>query len=255
MGIIKKINSLRGCVAHFLFNKYKNENRTRNNNSSGNNTVVDLRQREIEIHGEERIQQQRLYERWVTKDVWHLKNEALPLLFGFDPENKSRIRNGNDFNSKIDELWAHAQKCVEQGLLAVKNNNDEPDNWQIKPAVIYRWATVSRVYVPQEFTVLMEFVLSTVKQTDNSDRNYNEAGNNITDASVFDNDKERILGAALAILAAYPGKCKNNKGRIQANKIVDIINERGEFWFGSQIPSLSNSAMTDLINRWLQTVC
>jgi hypothetical protein len=102
----------------------------------------------------------------------------------------------------------------------------------------------------------MEFVLNTIKQPVDRRGSNNTIENNIDDfTDSFNDDKERILGAALAILCAYPEKCKDNKGQIKANRIVKIINEKGVFWFGDRIPNLSNSVITDLINRWLQTVC
>ncbi len=48
-------------------------------------------QRLQNIHGREKIDLQMLYEKWVVKDSWLLKHEALPLLFGIDPERNTRL--------------------------------------------------------------------------------------------------------------------------------------------------------------------
>ena len=71
----------------------------------------------------------------------------------------------------------------------------------------------------------------------------------------LNDDRERILGAALAILAAYPDKCRNDKGQVDINKIIDILEDKGKFWFSGGKPSLSGKARYELINRWLSTVC
>lgn len=214
-----------------------------------------LRQREIKLFGEERLQQQKIYEKWVVKETWNLKSEGLPLMFGLDPENQDWNRKENEYRQAINELWVHAQQCVEQGLLPVKNKLDQPGDWQVIPSDIYRWAIVSRLTIPEAFSTLMQFVLNTIKQPnifDPANEVRTDDGGGYSNAIV--QDKERILGTALAILAAYPDRCRDKQGKVQTNNIVKIINEKGNFWFGDQLPKMSTKVMRDLINRWLQTV-
>jgi len=216
------------------------------------NTSVDLRRRERELFGVDRVQQQKLYEKWIIKKTWLLKDEAIPLLCGVNPESKMSSESDA---MQFAKLWEHAQQCVAQGLLSITETAAEPEKWQVQPQEVYKWAAISRVNIPEQLSGVMEFILSTVKNTDSDSSGHVLDSNNPKNTDKIGDDKERVLGAALAILAAYPNQCRNNKGRVRANKIVEILEEKGEFWFGKGTPALSNTARLDLINRWLQTIC
>jgi len=216
------------------------------------NTSVDLWQHEQELFGADRIQQQKLYEKWIIKKTWLLKDEAIPLLCGANPESK---KNSESDVMQFAELWEHAKPCVTQGLLSVTDATAAPEEWQVQPQDVYKWAAISRVNIPEQLSGIMEFVLSTVKNVDSGSSGNALDTKNLRNIDNIENDKERVLGAALAILAAYPDQCRNNKGRVRANKIVEILEEKGEFWFGKSTPSLSNTAKLNLVNRWLQTIC
>ena len=214
------------------------------------NVVQDMQQREQQMFGAERLQQQKLYEKWVAKETWLLKNEAIPLLCGLNPESGLNV----DL-SRQNELWEHAQHCVAQGLLSVLEPDSDPESWRVRPQDVYKWAAISRIEIPEALSTIMTFVMSVLKKSD-SERpvdNINYATEDNLHRS--DNDRERILGAALAILAAYPEKCRNEKGQVDINRIIEILEDKGEFWFSERIPALSDTAIFDLINRWLRTVC
>lgn len=210
----------------------------------------DMQQREQDMFGTDRLQQQKLYEKWVVKETWLLKNEAIPLLSGINPESVSEV----DL-SKQNDLWEHAQHCVTQKLLPVIEPDMEPENWRVRPQDVYKWAAISRIALPETLSTLMEFVLSVVKNTDSGSTPNKKKYADGDDLHDSDTDRESILGASLAILAAYPEKCRNEKGQVEANKIIEILEDKGEFWFGECMPTLSDKARHELINRWLKTVC
>lgn len=214
------------------------------------NVVKAMQQREQEMFGVDRLQQQKLYEKWAVKETWLLKNEAIPLLFGINPESDQ-----NFDLLKLNELWEHAQHCVAQNLLPVIEPDLEPENWRVRPQDVYKWAAISRIDIPEALSALMNFVMSVVKNPDveRTVDNINYANEDNLHHS--ENDRERILGAALAILAAYPDKCRNEKGQVDVARIIGILEDKGEFWFNERMPSLSEAARYDLINRWLRTVC
>ncbi len=54
------------------------------------------------------------------------------------------------------------------------------------------------------------------------------------------------------MLATYPKKCRNKKGRVRAENILSLINENENALFGEEIPELSVTAGLDLINQWLK---
>lgn len=204
-----------------------------------------------DIYGDELLQLQLLYENWVTKDTWLIKDEALPLLTASDPEKG--VEYDSEKDNLLNEIWPHARRCVEQGLLKVINREEVPENWRSQPLEIYRWAKISRIPFPDVLASLMEFVATTVKYADENDEQINCQNNTDMITMKFDQERERVLGMALAILAAYPEKCRNSKGSVKADKIINIINQKGTHWLGNEELVMSSTAMKDLINKWLNT--
>lgn len=213
--------------------------------------MKNMRKKEKDVYGEDMITRQKLYEKWAVKPSWHLKNEAIPLLLSLDPEKYSTLSCDEYFEQKRQDLWEHAQHCVEQELLFILNREHPADEWEAKPIDVYKWAAISRVELPVELSTLMEFVMRTLVSTVNieNDQTDNKKQNDIP----YDRDKERILGAALAMLVTYPERCKNNKGLVRAEKILSLINENESVLFGEEIPSLSPTASIDLINTWIKS--
>jgi hypothetical protein len=66
-------------------------------------------------------------------------------------------------------------------------------------------------------------------------------------------NREEVLGAALAVLAAYPKECTDARnGKIAANKIADKIDDQGhKFWNGGDMP-LKKETVTEHIRKWLR---
>ncbi len=209
-----------------------------------------MRQKEKDVYGEDRITQQKLYEKWAVKPSWHLKNQAIPLLLSIDPEIYSTSSCDEVTEQKYQDLWEHAQHCVEQGLLFILNRERPAEEWEAKPIDVYKWAAISRVELPVQLTALMEFVMMSLVSTANIDNDSldNQKQNDIS----YYKDKERILGAALAMLVTYPERCKNRKGRVSAENILSLINENESVLFADEIPGLSPTADIDLIDKWIK---
>ena len=220
-------------------------------NAESADLSLDMSQREKAIYGEDKIRLQKLYEKWAVKETWHLKSQGIPLLLSIDPEiySDSSVDEANE--QKYQDLWKHAQHCVEQDLLLVLNRESPVDEWEAKPIDVYKWAAISRVDLPEQLSNLMEFVMMAVLSTVNSSGD-SSAGKSRKEAS-YNSDKEHILGAALAMLATYPEQCVNKKGRLRAEKIISLINENEGSLFAGKAPDLSATAAIDLINKWIET--
>lgn len=232
-----------------------NDGRVTSGGNDSRSLAERLRERERELYGEDHLAEQRLFERWVCKESWRLRSEALPLFFGIDPEKfKSTVDAMPELENELATLWSHARQCVEQGLLEVINKEKDPDDWKVRPLVAYKWAAVSRVKLPETLVPLMDFIATSVKREDTGVAD----ATNVNDASVsseqFDSDREKILGMALAILAAFPEQTRNSKGRININRLMSIMGEKKEFWIGNETLSLSEPAIRDLLNKWLATL-
>lgn len=218
---------------------------------SDNNVPLDMRQKEMDVYGMDRITQQKLYEKWAVKQCWHLRNQAIPLLLAMDPENYTESLHDETSKQRYEDLWLHAQHCVEQGLLPVSNLEAAATDWQAAPVDVYKWAAISRVQLPEQLTFLMEFILKSILSTEN---NQDIVANSEQNSRVYDKDKENILGAALAILVAYPERCRNNKGRVKSENILTLVNENEGLLFGDDLPELSPTASLDIINKWLNKI-
>ena len=107
---------------------------------------------------------QRLYEKWVCKETWLLRAEGIPLLLGQTPGSDSVKDDEPDDNGEA--LWKHARECAEKNILPVVNRECHPDEWRVKSVVLYKWAVTTGVRLPDEFSLLMNFVLRTVKTDD-----------------------------------------------------------------------------------------
>ncbi|MCG8379194.1 MAG: hypothetical protein MI865_06950 [Proteobacteria bacterium] len=235
MELLKKISS--------VFKKedidVENKNISADSNISAN--------RDIEVFGQDNLTKQRLYEKWSCKDTWILHDEGLPLLLGIDPE--SAVLPDDELTNKLDDLRSHAQECVIKKLLPVTNSENNAKEWKVKPADLYSWATISRISVPSELCVLMDFILQTVKPVDIYKKTDTSADNN---DAIYQKHREIVLGAATSLLVNVPESCRNSKGRIKSHLITNQIIENEEQWFGSEKPLLAASAMNDLIDSYLK---
>ena len=225
----------------FHFDRFRTGN-SPEKTATGNeadNREKNMNQRMEDIYGKDQVKLQLLYEKWIIKGDWRLKDEALPLLLAMDPGYKS-YSTDNEQNKVLDELWSHARECVEQGLLKVINREQPPGKWRVRPVDVYRWSKLSRIEIPEILDRLMEFVVNTVKM----------------DSALveYDKNRENILGMALAILAACPEQCKNDNGQITVEKILNIIDEKRHIWPDKDKPDVPLSGYADLINKWLNTI-
>lgn len=225
------------------------ENSQTEQQASNSGNSENMRQKEIDIYGEERITQQKLYEKWAVKSSWHLHTEAIPILLSIDPEKYSVSSFADEREQKYQNLREHAQHCVAQGLLPVLNQERPAEEWIAKPIDVYKWAVISRVEIPAQLLALMEFVMMSLVSTENAGDDLSNKGNHTKDS--FNNNKERILGAALSMLVTYPERCKNKKGRVRAENILSLISENENDLFGEEIPRLSTTVGIDLINNWI----
>lgn len=202
-----------------------------------------------ELYGEEKLQQQLLYERWAVKDTWHLRTEALPLLLGLDPDKYTMNDDSLVEEEAIKGLWRHAGQCIEHGLLQVTNRAQAAEDWRVEPLVIYQWAVISRLSVPDPLVAIMDFVGRTVKRSPPPAPHAETPDGGRISAS-FDEDREKVLGMALAVLAAFPDRCRNAAGEIRAELMAGVCKE--QFRVQGHQPQLADGAMIDLINKWLK---
>jgi len=68
-------------------------------------------------------------------------------------------------------------------------------------------------------------------------------------------NRQKILGAALSVLATWPDLCKTKTGKVEATKIATLIDEKsGLFWCESETGDapLAHETSVVLIRKWLK---
>lgn len=219
-----------------------------NNKKNSNIQPVELSmgEREEKVFQKETLNLQKLYEQWSCKEEWLLYNEGIPLLFGVEPGSKNIDET---LSAKIESLWEHAQDCANKNLLTVINKEKPIAEWQVRPLDLYSWGTVSRISMPEEFSLLMSFVAQTVKPVHvQSEHVISENNQDI----LYQKHREIVLGAATSLLVNAPGLCKNKRGEVVSNLIAKNILENEDQWFADDRPMLAETAMTDLIEEYLK---
>ena len=219
-----------------------------NNKKASNIQSVELSmdEREEKVFEKEILNLQKLYEKWSCKEEWFLYNEGIPLLFGVEPGSKNIDKA---LSTKIESLWDHAQDCINKNLLTVINKEKPAVEWQVRPLDLYSWGTVSRIPMPEEFSLLMSFVAQTIKPTRIQPEHAVSENNQDL---LYQKHREIILGAATSLLVNAPELCKNKKGKVVSNLIAKNILENEEQWFADDRPMLAETAMTDLIEEYLK---
>lgn len=217
------------------------------NASIENVETLSMSEREDKIYEKDQLSLQKLYEHWSCKEKWMLYEEGIPLLFSIDPNNKQSLEL--EISEKIENLWKHAQDCVQKKLLPILNHEAPAYDWEVKPIDLYSWGTISRIDMPEEFSLLMTFVSQTMMPAiSNKDHSQNENSEDV----IYQKHREIVLGAATSLLINAPNIFKNKNGNIVVSNITKNIIENESQWFGEDKPLLNQSTMSDLINEYLK---
>lgn len=174
------------------------------------------------------LNKQILYEKWSCKDKWFIYKEGIYLLLGHEPLSKSLDKQ------KIDSLWYAIKESINKKQLAVINSGLTEKQWAIRPVDLYYWAKLNNIKIPQELSLLMDFIIKTVKKSPaNKFRDNNE-----NFKIKHDSNKELVLGSAMALLINNPNKCKDKTGKIRVDLIAKniISNLNKDELVGSSMP-------------------
>lgn len=202
--------------------------------------------REIEVYGAEQVAESRLFERWASLESWLLRDQAIPLLLGVDPEHPDRLRDDPELKQRASELWQHAMRCVRDRLgLRVLDGAREPGEWRVAPSDLYQWAVVSRIAMPETLERLLAFVAQVVKAPQPPQASVPPETARLA-AQVA------VLGAALAIISRDPHACRDSRGVLSAARLAARIEETAEHLFGSDTPPLSAPEIIALVQQHLR---
>ena len=187
---------------------------------------VDLRSVNVEI--------QVLYEQWLKQDNWAARNEALPLVVGVDPVLWLAYVETGEHAEAEQALWAAFQQKT--GI------SGESEPVAVDSVVLF--FRKQDVEMPASFSRLYEFIRQTTlsAEPDAAD---------VADARMQGEETETVLGAALALVASMPDRCRDEHGFVAGERVAKLILQSAVRWFPMQPPTMTESAMAALINKWL----
>lgn len=65
--------------------------------------------------------------------------------------------------------------------------------------------------------------------------------------------REKILGAAIAVMAKYPDKCRSaTSKRVVGNKVAEVIDQKSGLFFKEGDPPYSRDTISREINKWIK---
>jgi len=186
-----------------------------------------------------------LFERWVTKDSWLLLGEAVPLLLGCDPDLWLTRCADLEILAEVEQLDQELAALAREGTdLPVLNPDAPTHEWRVRPADVYLWTVGLGYRVPEPFATLVQFVLQVVKRPELS-RASPGAGASGSEA------RERVLGAAVALLARTPQACRNDEGFVDPRIIARLLAQQSVRWFESPRPPMPEADIATLVAQWV----
>jgi hypothetical protein len=175
---------------------------------------------------------QQLYEHWCKSDSWSLGREALPLLVGVDPAAWQHHVEAQELQQSAEALL----QLISAGL------DCRPDA-QITPARIRHWAREQGIALPEPLARVLDFILSVLPPVMRDPQAMSGA-----DQSA---DRERALGAALALVTKFPDQCRDEHGFFDGARIAALILDKRLLWFPEGGPAFSAAEIAALLENYL----
>lgn len=186
------------------------------------------------VHDVDTPTQQR-FERWARREHWRLREEALPLLVGFEP---------SDWRAHLE---ATGTSAIADALLDTLARDLGVDpSASVAPLAIGDWARSHGVRVPLALERLLDFI-SGVLPPAADDRRKPQ------DDVLRAQEREILLGAALLLVTKEPAACVDEDGYYSPPQIARLILARARLWFPLAPPTLDEAAIATLIGRWIRS--
>lgn len=187
---------------------------------------VDVRSFNVEI--------QMLYEKWLKEESWSARKEVLPLVVGVDPAHWSGYLEAGDLAGSEQALWSTYQR--EAGV------EHEAKRMAIEHTVSF--FRNQHVEMPASFVRLYDFIRQTTLSAD-------APAADVAATRDRADETEAVLGAALALVASMPDRCRDEHGFVAGEQVAKLILQAAVRWFPLQPPTMTEAQMAALIDKWL----
>lgn len=165
---------------------------------------------------------------WVRRDYWTL-DEATNLLVGTDPQRPYSIEGQDAMNREVQEMRALLQTSAipSEGKLTRRYLG----------AQVIAWAKKKGLDIPSELLDAMG----------EKPKDKPVHGNAIKN----EQNRQKVLGAALAAVVKYPGRCKDRGDKFTGRSIATFLEQRALDVFNGEAAPMSVDTMARLINKYL----
>lgn len=178
-------------------------------------------------------------------DSWLLYSEALPFCQGVDPREWRHVREDClDWQAQVIRLI----KASIGTSLKVINPEVEEGSLRVKPKVFVQWLHNKNINLHPELEAALGVSFSTEKAP--KKKGYREHGN----AEFHAQRREKVLAAAIAVMAAAPDNCKVNN-KFSGSAISSQIDRFSDQVYGPyEEPPLGTRKTEEIINKALKLI-
>ncbi|MGH8644400.1 MAG: hypothetical protein ACREX4_08075 [Gammaproteobacteria bacterium] len=199
------------------------------------------------------VGEQRLYERWLRQDAWRVRSDALPLLFGVEPSQWPELIADLELGLQAQGTWDALKACIAQAQFPpLIGTQREEEEWAVHPLDFYHWARGQSLDISPAFEQLAQFVATVIKHPHSPSPASQVLFGAGRPPQTQTSEREKILGAALNVLAKCPDACRDEYGLVSGEAIAKLIGEQCMRWFDTpQLPA-DSADVAALIDRWLE---
>jgi hypothetical protein len=184
--------------------------------------------------------QKAFLQRFVKMESWLLLSEAIPICLGYGPEYEAYAKGDKDY-SKIENL----AKGLEANNLDIIDHHKSIKEWKVKPKDFVRWLSDYDQYVIDELCIhFLSGESSSLKPRNKA----------VSDAQSERHavNREKVLMAAISILANFPDQCIGRGNKVSATEIARVMEEKSLLWFGEEDIPLKPKPLKALISKALK---
>jgi hypothetical protein len=191
------------------------------------------------------------YEKWREHNLWTVQ-EAVCLMLGVEPDApwlKDREHDtGGPVLEALEQYSELAAECMKEGTLHPFDPFDltrPPLQRRVIPHRFLQWARASNLSIPEELTPLLVQEPPPPPAAPVSPLLERLAHGHLGPVASGD-EREQVLGAALAALARFPERCRDAAG------IRSVIEDNAPLiWSGGKAP-LPAAEIESLVTHWLR---
>lgn len=191
------------------------------------------------------------YAKWCDRKLWTL-HESICLMLAVEPQtvrpkNTHGIGGFDPLVEAIEQYAELADEAMKIGVLkpfSARDLSRPPLDRRVEPRAFLEWAQTWPVPIPDELAPVL--AREPMRQPAEPATLLEHIGRGYRGADHIEEAHEQVLGAALAVLAAYPDSCGDVQGIRRA-----IDDNAPLIWPDTGCAPLTSFEMERLIGRWL----